>query len=193
MESSNAIFYEEMKLMTKKPIKLMEKKFHDFFRANPTYLRGENFKDFVYEPHLYIGNTMKYNEPDFINVPFLYSLRNPEIFEVKRHTQRFFWKHREKMLSKARKSFEQVKRYKEYFQSKNKSNSLNIEKYLHKLYAQYEYSLLMGTSEEKEEKEDLLNELKNEFEFNDIKLFTYDDLLAKHIRLCNRLNNFYKI
>ncbi len=189
---ANEIFYSKMKLMDRKPVRLMEKEFHDFFLTHPTFLKGDNFIRSVYEPHLYLEKSRRYNEPDFINIPFDYSLRNPEIVEVKRHTQRFLWKNKKQLLAKARKSFEQVKRYKDYFNSKNNSNLYQIKKYLNSLFNDYEFGLLMGSYEEKEENEDLLNELKMEFDFGDINLITYDELLNKHIRLCNRLNNFYK-
>ena len=37
---------------------------------------------------------------------------------------------------------------------------------------------------------DLISRLKKEFDFDDIKLVTYEELLDKHVRLCNRLNEF---
>ncbi|MDD7885867.1 hypothetical protein [Flavivirga sp. 57AJ16] len=48
----------------------------------------------------------------------------------------------------------------------------------------------MGSSEEARYNENLVEELKNDFNFTDVSLVTYEDLLNKHIRLCDRLNEF---
>jgi hypothetical protein len=187
---SNERFEKKMKQTLIKPTKYLEKEFHDFLRDNPTFVKGENFNKLLYEKHLYINNTRRYNEPDFINKPFDYAIRYPEIFEVKRQSQRLFWKNKDKLLSKAKKGFEQVVRYKKYMESKNEANEYFIKKYLDKVYNQYEYTLLMGSSEEKRYNENLIEELKTDFNFTEVNLVTYEDLLHKHIRLCERLNEF---
>ncbi|EGV43760.1 tRNA amino-acyl synthetase [Bizionia argentinensis JUB59] len=187
---SNELFEKKMKQTLRRPTKYLEKEFHDFLRDNPTFVKGENFNKLLYEKHLYINNTRRYNEPDFINKPFDYAIRFPEIFEVKRQSQRLFWKNKDQLLSKAKKGFEQVIRYKNYMESKNEANEYYIKKYLGKVYNQYEYTLLMGSSEEKRYNENLIEELKSDFNFTEVSLVTYEDLLNKHIRLCNRLNDF---
>ena len=75
-------------------------------------------------------------------------------------------------------------------ESKNEANEYYIKKYLGKIYNQYEYTLLMGSSEEKRYNENLIEELKRDFNFTEVSLVTYEGLLNKHIRLCNRLNDF---
>lgn len=187
---SNELFEKKMKETLKRPTKYLEKEFHDFLRDNPTFVKGENFNKLLYEKHLYINNTRRYNEPDFINKPFDYAIRFPEIFEVKRQSQRIFWKNKDQLLSKAKKGFEQVIRYKNYMESRNDMNEYYIKKYLGKVYSQYEYTLLMGSYEEKRYSENLVEELKNDFNFTDVSLVTYEDLLNRHIRLCDRLNDF---
>jgi hypothetical protein len=187
---SNELFEKKMKETLRRPTKYLEKEFHDFLRDNPTFVKGENFNKLLYEKHLYINSTRKYNEPDFINKPFDYAIRFPEIFEVKRQSQRLFWKNKDQLLSKAKKGFEQVIRYKNYMESKNEANEYYIKKYLGQVYNEYEYTLLMGSSEEKRFNENLIEELKKDFNFNEVSLVTYEDLLNKHIRLCNRLNDF---
>ncbi|MDO6852391.1 tRNA amino-acyl synthetase [Cellulophaga lytica] len=184
---SNEKFEQKMKATMIKPTKYLEKEFHDFLDANQTFLKGENFSKTLYEKHLYINNTKKYNEADFINQPHEYALRYPEIFEVKRQSQRIFWKNKDRILSKAKKAFQQVNRYKNYMESNNPNNEFYIKKYLGKLHSEYEYTLLMGSTEEKRFSENLLEQLKGELDFDDINLMTYEDLLERHIRLCDRL------
>jgi hypothetical protein len=194
LNDSNEAFHKKMEQTIQKPPKYLEKQFHDFFRANPTFIKGEDFittqEEILYEKHLYKNGTRKYDEPDFINKPYEYALRFPEIFEIKRQSQRILRYGKEKFISKARKSFEQVKRYKAYMTSVNPQNQHYIKKYLGKLYSSYEYTLLMGSREEKQEHEDLIERLKSDFDFEDINLLTYEDLLDRHIRLCNRLDEF---
>ncbi len=188
LEESNYAFEKKMKLNRNRPSKYLEKEFHDFFNENPTFIKGENFETPLYEKHLYINKSRKYNEPDFINKPLDHAIRNPEIFEVKRHTQRIIWKNKDKLLSHAKKSFKQVIRYKNYFETPNIYHQSQIEKYLGRIYKNYEYTLLLGSSEEKRFNQDLIEELKADFNFDEINLVTYDELLKKHIRLCDRLS-----
>jgi hypothetical protein len=48
----------------------------------------------------------------------------------------------------------------------------------------------MGSRDEKLEHQDLIEKLKCDFDFTDIKLLTYEELLERHIRLCDRLYEF---
>lgn len=57
-------------------------------------------------------------------------------------------------------------------------------------YESYEYTLLMGSKNEKEEQESLIDKLKHDFDFQEINLITYEELLEQHIRLCDRLDEF---
>lgn len=117
-------------------------------------------------------------------------MRFPEVFEIKRQSQKLLRYQNERFISKARKSFEQVKRYKAYMTSDNPQHQYYIKDYLGKLYSTYEYTLLMGSKSEKQEHEDLIERLKSDFDFDDINLLTYEELLERHIRLCNRLDEF---
>lgn len=194
LHNSNEAFWDKMVKTLKNPPKYLEKEFHSFFRLHPTFIKGEDFistqQEMLYEKHLYKNGTRRYDEPDFINKPYDYALRYPEIFEIKRHTQKILRYSQEKFISNARKSFEQVKRYKDYMTSSNPQNHSYIEKYLGKCYKSYEYTLLMGSMSEKQEHADLIERLKSDFEFDDINLVTYEELLGRHIRLCNRLDEF---
>lgn len=194
INDSNQAFYEKMHRTLRYPPKYLEKEFHDFFIDNPTFLKGENYswtgKDMLYERHFYKNGTRQYDEPDFINKPYAYSLSKPEIFEIKRQSQRLFRHRKDSFLSKAKKSFEQVKRYKAYMTSTDPRHQYYVRYHLGELYDDYNYTLLMGSVNEKKENEDLLRQLREDFDFEDINLITYEELLDRHIRLCNRLNQF---
>lgn len=194
LNDSNDAYQNKMIRTLRNPPKYLEKEFHEFFRANPTFIKGEDFlatsKDMLYEKHLFKNGTRKYDEPDFINKPYEYALRFPEVFEIKRQSQKLLRYQQEKFISKAKKSFEQVKRYKTYMTSDDTRNQYYIKYYLGELYSSYEYTLLMGSNEEKQEHEDLIERLKSDFDFEDINLLTYEELLERHINLCNRLDEF---
>jgi hypothetical protein len=194
INDSNYAFFDKMKKTIENPPRYLEKEFHEFFKANPTFIKGEDFirsqEAMLYEKHLYKNGTRHYDEADFINKPQDYALRFPEIFEIKRQSQRLIHYQKEKFLSKAMKGFEQVKRYKDYMTSDNPLNQNYIKRYLGQIYPSYEYTLLMGSLNEKLEYEDLIGRLKKDFDFEDINLITYEELLDRHIRLCDRLYEF---
>lgn len=192
LNQSNETFDTKMRRIIKP--KNEEKDIHDFFRDSPTFVKGEDYvrtiEEMLYEKHFYYGNgSRRYDEPDFLNKPQTYSLRNPEIFEVKLQKQRLLTYQHNRLLYNARKSFKQVQRYKSYFTSNDPNHQYYIKLYLGQLYPTYDYSLLMGSQEEKFEHLNLIEKLKNE-DFDDIKLITYGELLDKHVRLCNRLDEF---
>ncbi|WP_417369247.1 Shedu anti-phage system protein SduA domain-containing protein [Flavobacterium beibuense] len=194
LTDSNGLFLDKMNRTMKNPPRYLEKEFHDFFINHPTFIKGEDYKynisDMLYEKHLYKNGTLKYDEPDFINKPYGYSLEYPEIFEIKRQSHRLITYKGDRFLARAKKSFEQVKRYKSYMTSDNPQNQYYIKKYLGQLYDSYNFTLLMGSLNEKREHEDLISRLKSDFDFDDINLMTYEELLDRHIRLCDRLQEF---
>lgn len=194
LNDSNDAFQEKMIKTLLHPPKYLEKEFHDFFIANPTFLKGEDFlatqNELLHEKRLYKNGTLRCDIPDFINKPHEYALRYPEIFEIKRQSQKLIHYQKDKFLQRTKRSFEQVKRYKAYMTSNNPLHQHYINLYLGKLYSSYEYTLLIGSSTEKQEHADLIDRLKSEFDFEDINLLSYEELLERHIRLCNRLEEF---
>jgi hypothetical protein len=195
LNSANDEFYDMIRRTIDNPKAYSEKRYHEFFKENPTLIKGEHFlskkvkEELIYEPHLYKNGTAKYDEPDFLNKPHEYSLRFPEVFEIKLQTQRLLRNTNDKFLYKAKKSFDQVARYKKYLTSDDPRNHYYIKKYLGKIYANYNFTLLMGSEAEKEANMDLIERLKSDFDFSDIKLVTYEELLTAHIELCNRLQD----
>jgi hypothetical protein len=181
----NEEFHQHIQKAQYHPSKYMEKETHEFFNQNQSFLLGENFSRPLYERRLYKEG--RYSDiPDFINDPFDHSLRYPEIFEIKRQTQRFI-RDKERFISKAKKSFQQVKRYKEYMTSGDPRKQFYIKKYLGKLHDRYDYTLFMGSKNERDDNLDLIERLQKELNFDDIKLVTYEELLDKHVRMCDRL------
>lgn len=175
---------EQFDNLIRKQVK--EKEFHKFFLQQPTLVKGEDFyrtgRELLYEPQLNkVGR--KRDIPDFINRPFAYSLRNPEIFEVKLPTERFLRRDKFCLLYKAKKNFRQVKRYQGYMNSSDILHQQNIIHHLGQIHNSYDYTLLMGSKDEKLEHLDLIERLKGNFDFSDIKLITYEELLERHVRL----------
>lgn len=191
---SSSKFLDKMNSTLKNPPKYLEKEIHDFFILNPTFIKGEDFStlnsEMIYEKHFYKNGTRKYDEPDFVNKPYNYALRSPEIFEIKRQSQKILTVRNDRFLSKTKKNFEQVKRYKNYFDTENIIHQNYIKQHLGQIYDSYEYTLLMGSKNEKEDNESLIDKLKKDFDFQDINLITYEELLERHIRICDRLNEF---
>ncbi|MCG9880835.1 MAG: tRNA amino-acyl synthetase [Bacteroidia bacterium] len=194
LNDSNQVFLDKMNRTIKNPPKYLEKEFHDFFIENPTFIKGEDFiatpNEMLYEKHFYKNGSRKYDEPDFVNKPHAYAIRSPEVFEIKRQSQRLVRHQDERFISKAKKSFEQIKRYKEFMTSDNPQNKYYIKLYLGKLYSSFEYTLLMGSISEKQEHADLIERLTSDFDFDEINLLTYEELLERHVRLCDRLDEF---
>jgi hypothetical protein len=178
------------------PREYAEKDYHRLFLQHPTLIKGEFFRsgktkaELIYEPHLYKNGTRKYDEPDYMHKPHEYALRNPEILEIKLFSQKLIRYEKENFYSKAKKSFKQAKRYFDYVKSSDPRHQAYVIKYLGQLYENYDVSLLMGTKSEKEEHFDLIEKLKKEFEFKEIELVSYEELLSKHIKLCNRLSSY---
>lgn len=194
MSDLNQLFYDKITRARNPNLKVSEKSFHDFFREYPTFLKRDKYsledKLMLYEKHFYKNGTKRYDEPDFVNVPLIHSLIPPEIFEIKRVDQKIINSRTNQFIYNAKKSFQQVERYKRYMLSDNPLHQQYIIRYLGQLYQEYQFTLLMGTRDEKEEYLDLIERLRRDFEFTDVKLITYEELLGKHIELCDQLNEY---
>lgn len=197
MYDANQAFFDVMMWTMRNRPRDMEKRIHQFLLQNPTFIKGEDFEgtrndkhSMLYEKHLYKNSSRRYDEPDFINKPYEFAIRNPEIFEIKRQSQNFLHYKKDKFLLNAKKSIEQVKRYRDYFTSKDPCNLHYIAKYLGRNYSLYDYTLLMGSLSEKLEYHDLIEELKDGMDAKDIRILCYEELLDRHLRLCDRLSEF---
>ncbi len=195
LDHSSELFHSMISKTYRNPRAYSEKDFHKLFKENLTLIKGEHFfssktrEEMIYEPRLYKSKT-QYDIPDFLNNPYTYSLRSPEIFEIKLQTQKLLRYESERFISKAKRSFTQAKRYLDYVNSSDPRHQSYIIKYFGKIHPNYQATLLMGSKEEKQANEDLIERLKNDFDFKDINLITYEELLDNHLRLCNRLSLF---
>lgn len=192
---ANEEFYDKISNRGKKQPRQLEKEFHTIFNRFPSFVKGEDFetsKDgMLYEKHLYKEkNSRSYNEVDFLNKPRSYSLRDPEIFEIKRHTQQIFNINRNDFYAKSKRAFRQVLRYRDYFTSNDPYKQQFVKKFLGNLSDNYDFTLLMGMRDEKLEHEYFLEKLKDDPDFAAVNLLTYSELLDKHVKLCNRLADF---
>lgn len=158
-----------------------EKEFH-----KALVLCDENYKESLYEKHFYLPNSLKYVEPDFINIPYRHSFAKPEIFEVKLPNQRLFDIKTGIPSSYFLRSVSQVaNKYKDYFSDGRhedeimKRASLKIQ--------EMRYTLLIGSSQEKEDNISSVSRLENE---NDIVILSYEEMIYRYARLFDRIKKF---
>ncbi|WP_343522036.1 hypothetical protein [Pedobacter sp.] len=193
LSDANQAFEDKINWAKRSSDRNIEKIFHQFFIKNPTLIKGEDYlttRDRLHYEKQFYKDATRRDIPDFMNEPYSYSFNKPEVFEIKRQTQRILRYDKTGFLSNAKSSFKQVDRYRRYMQSDNPLHQQYIIRHLGKLYPSFKYTLLMGSLEEKMENEDLIEKLKSDFNFEDIGLVTYEELLQQHIRLCDRLTNF---
>jgi hypothetical protein len=166
LSDANQAFEDKISWAKRSSERNIEKIFHQFFIKNPTLIKGEDYLTTIdrlhYEKQFYKDATRR-DIPDFMNEPYCYSLNEPEVFEIKRQTQRILRYDKTGFLSNAKNSFKQVDRYRRYMQSDNPLHQQYIIRHLGKLYPSFKYTLLMGSLEEKKENEDLIDRLKSDF------------------------------
>lgn len=164
-----------------------EKKIHKFLKQNPNFLLRESYSNYYYEKQLYYPNTKEYIEPDFILNPKKCSFgTRTEIFEVKLPFEGII--KRKKQHQNPYSSFwdylGQVKDYQEYFKMEEVQGE--IIKKLGYLPKDYNFILLIGNKENKDENVEILNRRAKQFNFEDINILTYEELIEYQIRFINR-------
>jgi hypothetical protein len=164
-----------------------EKLIHKFLKENPNFLLRESYSNYYYEEQLYYPNTLKYIEPDFILKPKSYIIGSKtEIFEVKLPFEGIIKKRKQHQNPYT--SFwdylGQVKDYQDYF--KMKEVQAEIIKKLGYLPHNYNYVLLVGGKDHKEENLEILKLRSRQFHFEDINILTYEELLEYQIRFIQR-------
>lgn len=193
IESTADMLIKLLKTYHQNPSLRNEKQIHEFLKTYSHLLKSENFYKSIYEQHFYHQNSMKYEEVDFFNVAHKYSINVHELFEVKLPNQRFFSKKDLNVLKPAQKYFHQIgTKYHNYF-----SNNTNFEEIRTKLYKHdvsidnldFQYSLLMGTDEDKQQNLSGLNTYMSTLK-GDVRLLTYDDLIKRHHYLHLRVTRF---
>ena len=116
-----------------------------------------------------------------------------ELFEVKLPNQRFFSKQSLTMLRPAQKYFHQIgTKYFDYFSNPANLNEIQSKSLQHDASIKnldFQYSLLMGTDEDKLQNLSGLNAFMAMPKAN-IRLLTYDDLIKRHHYLHLRVTRF---
>jgi hypothetical protein len=164
-----------------------EKEIHAFLKKSGTLLLGEYKYDFFYEKHFYLNKSRKYVEPDFINIPFTYTMDLPEIMEIKLPNHRLARIDGSKLLKSTQKSISQViDKYYNYFSSP--VNISEINKRVEVLTNSFDYTLLIGRRLDIEENlSKVQNYLNNGFTF---QIISYDELFERFERLYERTRKF---
>ncbi|MGN8068416.1 hypothetical protein [Mucilaginibacter sp. 22184] len=193
VESTADALIKLLKTYSQNPSLRNEKQIHLFLQTYHHLLKSENFHKSIYEQHYYHNNSRKYEEVDFFNIAHQYSMNLNELFEVKLPNQRFFSKQNFTMLKPAQKYFHQIgTKYFNYFsnpanleeiQSKSLQHDVSIKK------LSFQYSLLMGTDEDKLQNLSGLNTFMAMPKAN-VRLLTYDDLIKRHHYLHLRVTRF---
>jgi len=170
-----------------------EKQIHVFLKTYNHLLKSENFYESIYEKHYYHKNSRKYEEVDFFNIAHQYSMNLNELFEVKLPNERFFSKKNYRVLKPAIRHFHQIgTKYYNFFSDPTNLKEIQIKSYQNGVSIKnldFQYSLLMGTEEDKLQNISGLNTLISMPKAN-VRLLTYDDLLKRHHYLHLRVTRF---
>jgi hypothetical protein len=179
--------YMDMISTLQKFDKREEKEIHRFFKKNPYFILRDKYSDYYYEVKFQNSADLSAIAPDFILKPFEFKeINETEIFEIKlpgegivkkkRFHQNFrsdFWEH-----------LVQVKDYQDYFRMHDVQDE--IIKKLGYLPSDYLYTLLVGNSEHKDLNLNVIDRLARQFNFQDINILTFDELLNYQIRYFER-------
>lgn len=178
-----------------------EKEFHHYLLSNKGILIGEEFYDTIYEHHFYYQMSRRYVEPDFINLTYSHSHYLPQVFEVKLPNQSLVDLKTGAITSYLRKSLDQVgEKYTSYFSDLEHNLAQikgglmlkgNVQEELKRDYShlKFNYTLLIGRHDQKEENEAIINKHLDARGFR-IDITTYDELLAKYQAIYNRVKRF---
>lgn len=114
LERSNDILSSMIDKSLNDPRRIPEKQYHELFKEYPTIIKGEQFlsgrikEELIYEPHLYKNGTRKYDEPDFLNKPYDYSLRTAGALEIKLPHQKMIAAERKHFILRQRKALNKL-------------------------------------------------------------------------------------
>lgn len=161
-----------------------EKEYHRFMLNNKGLFLTEHYKSTVYEHHFYYNSSMKYVEPDFINLAWNHSLRRNEIFEQKLPNQRLFSPKTNGISRYFKNSLNQINiKYRNYYT--DTSNETQIRMGLGFVPKSFDYTLLIGRDDDLEENKFYLEVMNAQ-----AKIVTYDGLLENYQRVYRRVKRF---
>lgn len=149
---------------------------HDFFNKNKIILLRDAYTDLEYEKNLYDIGAKTSEECDFILKTEFPEFQKTTFFEVKKEDVTFYVKKhtkRPQFSSNFISHLEQVWRYKEF--SEDPVNLPEIEDKIGYATQNFNYILLAGRLEEKEEMKDKFEKDMNRM-YNQINVITYEEL-----------------
>lgn len=160
---------------------------HDFFNKHRTILLRDTYSDMEYELNLNELNARNSEECDFILKTEYPEFLNTTFFEVKKEDVTFYVKKDTKRPQISAPFFshlQQIYGYKEY--TENPNNRVELET---KLYPtqNFDFILLAGQLEEKEEMKDLFDTQVNRM-FEGVKVITYEELEEVNINYLDKFN-----
>ncbi len=161
---------------------------HEFFRQNRTILLRDTYSDMEYELNL---NELKANNseecdfilkteyPDFLNTTFFEVKKENVTFYVKKNTKR------PQISSEFLSHLQQVWGYKQYTENPHHKVELNAK--LNYPTDNFDFVLLAGRLEEKEEMKDLFESQLNRM-FEGVKVITYEELEEVNTNYLDKFN-----
>lgn len=163
-----------------------EKKYHDFFNQNESFLLRDAYSRFWYEAKL-MKNDTKYEEPDYTLKPNMTYETDLSLLEVKLPNEAFMTKKKYHKTPRAKliQHIIQVNDYKEYLDSDEYLSEINnVFGYIPK---RINYSILIGRNESKQEHIQDLNKTMRQLGQGELQLMTYDDLMEYQVKFLDRM------
>lgn len=161
---------------------------HEFFRSNKIILLRDAYTDLNYEKNLYEINAKNSEECDFILKTEYPEFLKTTFFEVKKEDVQFYVKKhtkRPQISSDFLSHLEQLWGYKKY--TLNPLHKIELEHKLEYSTDNFDYVLLAGRLDEKEEMKEKFTEDINRM-FNGIKVTTYEELEEININYLEKFN-----
>jgi Domain of unknown function (DUF4263) len=161
---------------------------HDFFRSNKIILLRDAYTDLKYEENLYELNAKNSEECDFILRTEYPEFLKTTFFEVKKEDVQFYVKKntkRPQISSEFVSHLEQLWGYKKY--TLNPLHKIELESKLEYRTDNFDYVLLAGRLEEKEEMQEKFNDDIGRM-YNGIKVTTYEELEEININYLDKFN-----
>ena len=161
---------------------------HEFFKNNRTIMLRDTYSDMEYELTLSKLDAKNREQCDFILKTQYPDFLNTTFFEVKKEDVRFYVKKntkRPQISSEFLSHLQQVWGYKEF--ANNPLNKVELSNKLEYETSNFDFVLLAGRQEEKEEMKDIFAGQINRM-FEGIKVITYDELEEVNINYLDKFN-----
>lgn len=179
--------YLEIITISRQYNKREEKRIHTFLRENPYFILRDSYSQFYYDKKLDTVDKQFSIKPDFILRPIEYKIINKtEILEIKLPDEQIVKKKRfhQNFYSDFWEHLTQIKDYQDYFFMPEVKEE--ILRKLGYLPSDYLFTLLVSGIEHKEQNRDVIDKLARQFNFKDVNILTYDELLEYQKRYYER-------